>query len=190
MTMPAAEALAAERDRRHRLLEKAGPRAQGPAAELVLAADAFVVRPAGRHEDKVRARVAGDEAWTVIAGYHWFTDWGRDTMISLEGLTLCTGRVAEAGSILRMFAHHVRDGLVPNMFPEGANEGLYHTADATLWFFHAIDRYLRASHDDHTLVQLMPTLRSIIEHHLRGTRFGSASTPPTACSARAPPATS
>jgi len=178
LTLPAAEAFAAERDRRQRLLERGvtargGPAvARGPADELVLAADAFVVRPAGRHEDHVRARVAGDEAWTVIAGYHWFTDWGRDTMISLEGLTLCTGRTAEAGSILRMFAHHVRDGLVPNLFPEGANKGLYHTADATLWFFHAIDRYVRQSRDDHTLAQLLPVLRSIIDHHVRGTRFG------------------
>jgi len=171
LTMSAAEALAAELDRRQRLLEHAAPRTHGTGAELVLAADAFVVRPAGRHEDHVRARVAGDDAWTVIAGYHWFTDWGRDTMISLEGLTLCTGRLAEAGSILRMFAHHVREGLVPNLFPEGASEGLYHTADATLWFFHAIDRYVRASRDEHTLRQLMPVLRSIIDHHLRGTRF-------------------
>jgi len=177
MTMTAAEALDAERDRRLRLLERAGSRIHGVGAELVLAADAFVVRPAGRHEDHVRARVAGDEAWTVIAGYHWFTDWGRDTMISLEGLTLCTGRVAEAGSILRMFAHHVRHGLVPNLFPEGANEGLYHTADATLWFFHAIDRYVRASHDEHTLAQLLPVLRSIIDHHLRGTKFGIGADP-------------
>jgi predicted glycogen debranching enzyme len=172
LTMTAAESLAAELDRRQRLLEHAAPRTHGTGAELVLAADAFVVRPMGRHEDHVRARVAGDEAWTVIAGYHWFTDWGRDTMISLEGLTLCTGRLAEAGSILRMFAHHVSGGLVPNLFPEGASEGLYHTADATLWFFHAIDRYVRASLDEHTLTQLMPVLRSIIDHHLRGTRFG------------------
>ncbi len=171
VTMTAGEALRAEQDRRRRLLIHAS-RAREAAAELVLAADPFIVRPVGRHEDHVRARVAGDEAWTVIAGYHWFTDWGRDTMISLEGLALCTGRLAEAGSILRMFAHHVRDGLVPNMFPEGANEGLYHTADATLWFFHAIDRYVRASGDDHTLRQLLPVLRSIVDHHLRGTRFG------------------
>jgi predicted glycogen debranching enzyme len=173
LTMSAAETIAAEQDRRRRLLDAAViPARSGPAAELVLAADEFVVRPAGRREDYVRARVAGDEAWTVIAGYHWFTDWGRDTMISLEGLTLLTGRVAEAGSILRMFAHHIRDGLVPNMFPEGANEGLYHTADATLWFFHAIDRYLRASGDRRTLIKLLPILRDCIEHHMRGTRFG------------------
>ncbi|MGE5184841.1 MAG: amylo-alpha-1,6-glucosidase, partial [Acidobacteriota bacterium] len=173
LTMTAEETLAAEQDRRRRLVDAAVvPARTGPTAELVLAADQFVIRPAGRHEDHVRARAAGDEAWTVIAGYHWFTDWGRDTMISLEGLTLLTGRTAEAGSILRMFAHHVRDGLVPNMFPEGANEGLYHTADATLWFFHAIDRYLRASGDRRTLIKLLPLLRDIIEHHVKGTRFG------------------
>ena len=173
MTMTADETLEAERDRRRRLLDAAPALARsGAAAELVLAADAFVVRPAGRHEDHVRARAAGDEAWTVIAGYHWFTDWGRDTMISLEGLTLLTGRVAEAGSILRTFTHHVRDGLVPNLFPEGASEGLYHTADATMWLFHALDRYLWVSGDRRTLVKLLPLLRDIIDHHIKGTRFG------------------
>jgi len=173
LAISAREALAAETERRCRLLDAAPAAARrGPAAELVLAADQFVIRPAGRHEDHIRARIAGDEAWTVIAGYHWFTDWGRDTMISLEGLTLCTGRVAEAGSILRMFAHHLRDGLVPNLFPEGANEGLYHTADATLWFFHAVDRYIQASGDRRTLAQLLPALVDVIDRHLAGTRFG------------------
>ncbi len=173
LTMTVDETSAAERERRRRLLDAAvEPARTGPAAELVLAADQFVIRPAGRREDHIRARAAGDEAWTVIAGYHWFTDWGRDTMIALEGLTLATGRIHEAGSILRMFAHHIRDGLVPNMFPEGANEGLYHTADATLWFFHALDRYLRASGDRRTLIKLLPILRDVVEHHLQGTRFG------------------
>ena len=65
----------------------------------------------------------------MIAGYPWFTDWGRDTMISLEGLCLLTGRANEAGAILRTFAGHTRDGLIPNLFPEGENAGLYHTAD-------------------------------------------------------------
>jgi predicted glycogen debranching enzyme len=173
-TMTAEEVMTAESERRRRLVDAAEPAARHgrEGASLVLAADQFVVRPVGRHQDHVRARAAGDEAWTIIAGYHWFTDWGRDTMISLEGLTLVTGRIAEAGSILRMFAHHVRDGLVPNLFPEGASEGLYHTADATLWFFHAIDRYLRASGDRRTLIQLLPLLRDIIDHHQRGTRFG------------------
>jgi predicted glycogen debranching enzyme len=148
------------------------PARRGPAAELVLAADQFIVTPAGRADDAARVRAAGDEVRTVIAGYPWFTDWGRDTMISLEGLTLCTGRAIEAGYILRTFAHYVRDGLIPNLFPEGDNHGLYHTADATLWFFHAVDRYLRVTDDRATLAQLLPTLIDVVDHHLRGTRFG------------------
>jgi predicted glycogen debranching enzyme len=108
----------------------------------------------------------------VIAGYHWFTDWGRDTMISLEGLTLSTRRVREAGYILRTFAHYVRDGLIPNMFPDGQREGLYHTADASMWFFHAVERYTAATGDDDTLRKLLPVLLDILAHHLKGTRFG------------------
>ena len=88
----------------------------------MLAADQFIITPAGRVEEAARARAMGDEVRTVIAGYHWFTDWGRDTMISLEGLTLCTGRQREAGYILRTFGHYVRDGLIPNMFP-GRDQG-------------------------------------------------------------------
>jgi len=141
-------------------------------AELVLAADQFIITPSGRVEEAARASAMGDEVRTVIAGYHWFTDWGRDTMISLEGLTLCTGRQREAGYILRTFGHYVRDGLIPNMFPEGTKEGLYHTADATLWFFHAIHRYLIATGDRSTLRQLLPKLKSIIQHHVAGTHFG------------------
>jgi predicted glycogen debranching enzyme len=168
-----ADALEAERSRRRRLLAQAVPEAQhGVNAELVLAADQFVIAPVGRTEEEARAKAAGDEVRTVIAGYHWFTDWGRDTMISLEGLTLTTGRYVEAGYILRTFAHYVRDGLIPNMFPEREKEGLYHTADATLWFFHAISRYLARSGDPHTLPLLYPTLKEIIAWHERGTHFG------------------
>jgi predicted glycogen debranching enzyme len=145
---------------------------EGAAAELVLAADQFIITPAGRVEDAARARATGDEVRTVIAGYHWFTDWGRDTMISLEGLTLSTGRYAEAAWILRTFGHYIRDGLLPNFFPDGENEGLYHTADATLWYFHAIDRYVAATDDRSTLQHLLPRLVEIAEHHLRGTSFG------------------
>jgi predicted glycogen debranching enzyme len=166
-------ALDAERGRRRRLLAQASPDArEGVAAELVLAADQFVVTPAGRSDEAARVRASGDEARTIIAGYHWFTDWGRDTMIGLEGLTLVTGRHVEAGYILRTFAHHVRDGLIPNLFPEGEKEGLYHTADATLWFFHAIARYLEYSRDRLTLSLLYPTLKQIVDHHVRGTKFG------------------
>jgi predicted glycogen debranching enzyme len=167
------EYLAAERERRTRLLAVARPDVQtGPAQELVLAADQFIIAPAGRVEDAARAHAAGDEVRTVVAGYHWFTDWGRDTMISLEGLTLTTGRQIEAGYILRTFANYVRDGLLPNLFPEGEREGLYHTADATLWYFHAIHRYLLAGGDRETLQLLLPKLQDIVAHHVRGTRFG------------------
>jgi predicted glycogen debranching enzyme len=166
------DVLAAERERRARLLHVAIPKArQNFAAELVFAADQFVITPAGRFEEAARAHAAGDEVRTVIAGYHWFTDWGRDTMISLEGLTLITGRLLEAGYILRTFAHYVRDGLIPNMFPDGAKEGRYNTADATLWFFHALNRYFERAADHTTLQLLLPTLIDIVEHHLRGTRF-------------------
>jgi predicted glycogen debranching enzyme len=162
-----------ERVRMQRLLRSAHRDAQHPhAAELVLAADQFIIVPAGRVRDAARARAAGDELRSVIAGYHWFTDWGRDTMISLEGLTLVTGRFQEAAWILRAFAHYARDGLIPNLFPEGRNEGLYHTADATLWFFHAVQRYVATTGDRNTLFALLPLLRDMVAHHLRGTRFG------------------
>jgi predicted glycogen debranching enzyme len=166
-------ARSAELERRRRLVAAAPVAARtGVAAELVLAADAFIVSPAYRAGDLARARATGEEMRTVIAGYHWFADWGRDTMISLEGLTLCTGRAAEAASVLKTFADYTRDGLIPNLFPEGSNEGLYHTADASLWFFHAVDRYVRATGDRCTLDLVLPALRSILDWHLRGTHYG------------------
>ncbi len=167
------EAFHAEVDRRRLLLAAAAPEArEGAGAELTLAADQFLITPAGRVEDAARARAQGDEIRSVIAGYHWFTDWGRDTMIGLEGLTLATGRTNEAAWILRTFAHYIRDGLIPNLFPEGGGQGLYHTADATLWYFHALNRYVDYTGDRTTLRLLLPKLVDIIDHHLRGTRFG------------------
>ncbi len=166
------EAMEAEVRRREHLISLAMPAArQGKAEDLVLAADQFIIRPLGRPQDTARARAAGYEMHSVIAGYHWFTDWGRDTMISLEGLTLVTGRYVDAGSILQTFGHYVRDGLIPNMFPEGEKEGLYHTADASLWFFHAIERYLSWTNEIDTLELLLPKLKEIVEFHLEGTRF-------------------
>ncbi len=168
-----ADALRAETDRRRHLLAIAGCADRpGLEAELVLAADQFIITPAGRSEEAARAKAAGEEVRTVIAGYHWFTDWGRDTMISLEGLTLSTGRHREAASILKTFAHYVRDGLIPNMFPDGAREGLYHTADATLWFFHAMERFVRATEDTETVRRLIPTFVDIVRKHIEGTHFG------------------
>jgi predicted glycogen debranching enzyme len=163
----------AETLRRKRLLARAtNVPPEGLASELVLAADQFIIIPEGRGDDTLRARAAGDEVRTIVAGYPWFTDWGRDTMISLEGLTLATGRKVEAGYILRTFAHYIRRGLIPNTFPEGHDEGLYHTADATLWFFHAVARYLSSSDDQSFLLQILPQLQEIIDYHLSGTDFG------------------
>jgi predicted glycogen debranching enzyme len=171
--LSARDAAAAEVERRRRLIAVADlPDNDTFAGELVLAADQFIIKPAGRVEESARARAAGDEVRTVIAGYHWFTDWGRDTMISLEGLTLTTRRYREAGYILRTFARYVRDGLIPNMFPDGEREGLYHTADATLWFFHAVNRFSELTGDEETLRHLLPTFVDIVRHHLDGTRFG------------------
>jgi predicted glycogen debranching enzyme len=173
LALSAGEAVEFSHQRRQRLIRAAHPKARvSPAADLVLAADQFIINPVGRIKDAERAHATGDEVRTIIAGYHWFTDWGRDTMISLEGLTLVTGRQIEAGWILRTFAHYLRDGLIPNLFPEGGKEGLYHTADATLWYFHALDRYLHYTDDRQTLQGLLPALVDIAEHHLRGTRFG------------------
>jgi predicted glycogen debranching enzyme len=162
-----------ELDRQQRLVELADPvLRQGGVAQLVVAADQFIVRPLDRVIQVTRAKAAGDEIRSIIAGYHWFTDWGRDTMISLEGLTLVTGRQGDAAHILLTFADYVRDGLIPNNFPEGQDEGVYYTADATFWFFHALDRYAQLTGDRVTLRRFIPLLHDIIEKHLAGTRFG------------------
>nr|WP_242544732.1 amylo-alpha-1,6-glucosidase [Corallococcus sp. NCSPR001] len=160
-----------ELGRQERLLERAPEHGRtGVPARLVLAADQFIIDPP-RPADAAWARSMGLDARSVIAGYPWFTDWGRDTMISLDGLTLATGRYREAAAILRTFQHYVRDGLIPNYFPDGENEGVYHTADATLWFFHAVDRYLEETGDEALLRDLFPTLQDIVAHHQKGTRF-------------------
>ncbi len=165
--------LEAERKRLDSLLSLA-PLLHGDdfAEQLAMAADQFVVLPGSRLEESVLAQAEGSELRTVFAGYHWFADWGRDTMISLEGLTLCTGRYREAGATLRTFANYVKDGLLPNLFPEGERQALYHTVDATLWYFHAISRYVEVSGDRAILEQLLPVLTAIVDHHLAGTQFG------------------
>lgn len=167
------EAFQAEVNRREHLLNGAPANTRtGIPAELVFAADQFIITPAGRTEDAIRINAEGGKLKSMIAGYHWFTDWGRDTMISLEGLTLNTGRFREAYWTLRTFAYYVRDGLIPNLFPEGEKQGLYHTADATLWFFHATNRYIQITEDRSILRILLPVFVDIIEHHLKGTIFG------------------
>lgn len=138
----------------------------------MLAADQFIICPTARYEDVIRLKASGEEARSVIAGYPWFTDWGRDTMISLEGLMLTTGRLRTAHSTLRTFAYYVKDGLIPNMFPNGERKALYNTADVSLWFFHATDRYIETTGDSDILELLLPKFWEIINSHIRGTLFG------------------
>ncbi len=162
-----------ELDRRRGLLRREEDAGRDAVTDsLVLGADQFVISPVGRTVDAARARARGDSLRTIIAGYHWFTDWGRDTMISLEGLCLLTGRHREARWILRTFAGYVRDGLIPNLFPEGSHEGQFNTADATLWFFHALERYVAYTGDLAFLRDLMPLCEEILRKHAAGTRFG------------------
>ncbi len=108
---------------------------------------------------------------TIIAGYPWFSDWGRDTMISLPGLTLSTGRSEIARLILRTFAQYVDQGMLPNRFPDAGEVPEYNTVDATLWYFEAIQHYYKATQDDDLLGELYPILAEIIDWHCRGTRY-------------------
>ena len=173
LALSAAQALAAEAERRRRLIAQAHPACRdGVAALLVAAADSFLFDPRTRFDLVARANAVGDQVRSVIAGYPWFNDWGRDTMISLEGLTLVTGRPDEAKWILRTFASYERDGLIPNNIPDGGTDGVYHAVDASLWFFHALDRYVSQTGDRETLRVILPTLRRIMDKHRGGTRFG------------------
>jgi glycogen debranching enzyme len=130
--------------------------------QLVLAADQFIVR---------RGLPGEPEGRSVIAGYHWFSDWGRDTMISLPGLALATGRHQLAARILRTFARFVSRGMLPNRFPDEGQAPEYNTVDATLWYFEAVRAYTEATGDDLLLHDLFPALQEIVDWHLRGSRY-------------------
>ena len=122
--------------------------------------------------------VARDEKKSVIAGYHWFSDWGRDTMISLPGLTLPTGKYDVARSILSSFAQHVNQGMLPNRFPDAGETPEYNTVDATLWFFEAVRAYLAYTGDEQFVrEELYPVFTDIISWHVRGTRYGIKADP-------------
>jgi predicted glycogen debranching enzyme len=113
------------------------------------------------------------ESHTVIAGYHWFTDWGRDTMIALPGLTLVTSKFEIARDILKTFAAHLDRGMLPNRFPDAGESPEYNTVDATLWFFEAVRAYVQYTGDLAFVRQhLYHALKDIVEWHLRGTRYG------------------
>jgi len=146
-----------ERERRQQLIVTANA-TDDTTKQLVLAADQFIVK-----------RGSGK---TVIAGYHWFSDWGRDTMISLPGLTLATGRPEIARDILLEYSKHISDGMLPNRFPDEGEVPEYNTVDATLWYFEAIRAYLAATGDQDLISELYPKLVDIIVWHVRGTRYG------------------
>lgn len=150
-------------ERAHTLLAQSGLEATPPAIQqLVLAADQFIVK---------RQMADGALGDTVIAGYPWFTDWGRDTMIALPGLTLATRRFDVAANILRTFAKFVSEGMLPNYYPDAGAQPEYNTVDATLWYFEAVRAYYAATHDDALLRELWPTLTEIVAWHERGTRY-------------------
>jgi predicted glycogen debranching enzyme len=130
--------------------------------QLALASDQFIVQRPLENDPDGRS---------VIAGYPWFGDWGRDTMIALPGLTLVTGRFADAEKILRTFAHFVDRGMLPNRFPDAGETPEYNTVDATLWYFEAIRAYLAVTHDEKLLRDLFPVLEDIITWHQKGTRY-------------------
>lgn len=146
-----------EMDRRKRLIKKNYN--DESIGQLILAADQFIVR-------------RGDGLKTVIAGYHWFTDWGRDTMISLPGLCLSTGRYDDAKKIIRAFAEAVSEGMLPNRFQDNAQPPEYNNVDGTLWYFIAVYKYWQATNDnDFVLNEILPVLKDIIDWHFKGTRY-------------------
>jgi predicted glycogen debranching enzyme len=124
---------------------------------LALAADQFIVKR-GRYS-------------TIVAGYHWFADWGRDTMISLPGLCLVAGRYDEAKQILLQFSEKVSQGMLPNRFPDHGDIPEYNTIDATLWFYYAIYKYYKYTKDKDFVKKLIPVLTGIIAWHYKGTRY-------------------
>lgn len=153
------ELLEAQRER-HRLLLERCRLPDGFSRRLAMAADAFVVRR------------RSTDTKSVIAGYHWFNDWGRDTMISLPGLTLVTGRHEDAREILYTFARYCKDGLIPNMFPDTPGEPLYNTVDASLWFFNAAYKYLQYTGDfEFIFEEIYPVLKEIAGWYMKGTHF-------------------
>jgi predicted glycogen debranching enzyme len=148
----------AERERRATLVDGVAHQDEVTAA-LRTAADQFIVNRGAQK--------------SIIAGYHWFADWGRDTMIALPGLTLATGRYHDARSILLEFARHVDRGMLPNRFPDAGEAPEYNTVDATLWYFEAIRQYAAFTKDQVAVVsQFYPVLTDILEWHFRGTRHG------------------
>jgi predicted glycogen debranching enzyme len=143
--------------------EKPGDLVPSWIQQLVLAADQFIVK---------RSLPDDPEGRSIIAGYPWFGDWGRDTMIALPGLTLATGRPQIAQKVLLSFSRYVDRGMLPNNFPDAGGRPDYNTVDAAFWYIEAIRQYYEATQDRQTLIALFPTMLEIIAAHLKGTRYG------------------
>jgi predicted glycogen debranching enzyme len=163
----------AEQARRQAFLDSAGmAQRSAPLRELALMSDQCVVR---------RPTAAGQPGWSIIAGYPWFADWSRDTMLALPGLLLSTRRIPAARGVLETYAQHLSAGMLPNRFPDrvspgcerGDSEGLeYNAVDAPLLFIRAIGLVHDASPDRHWLRRMWPAVRSVIDSFTRGTRYG------------------
>jgi predicted glycogen debranching enzyme len=137
--------------------------------QLTMAADQFIVK---REIPADSASAMPVSLKTVIAGYHWFTDWGRDTMISLPGLCLCTGRFEDAKKIIAVFAKSVSMGMLPNRFTDDKQPPEYNNVDGTLWYFNAVYAYLQSTNDHHFILgDILPVLKDIVEWHFKGTRY-------------------
>lgn len=160
----ALSALRQEQGRINALLQQAAvdPQDDPIGAQLVIAADQFLVE---------RTLAEDEQSLTVIAGYPWFGDWGRDAMISLQGLALATNRSDAAKGLLRTFAAYVSEGMIPNRFPDLGETPEYNTVDATLWYFQALHAYLESTLDGSLLNELLPVLKDIVRHYYEGTRY-------------------
>ena len=169
-------ALDAAKVRDSDLIHRAGAeRSSAFVRQLVLAADRFIVARAipGGTGEPAEPGAPAVEGRSVIAGYPWFNDWGRDTMIALPGLTLATGRPEIGASILRAFGHRVADGLLPNDFPSTPDERPeYNTVDAGLWYIQALRAHTEATADKGLVDELLPVVRGIVDAYISGTRYG------------------
>jgi len=162
------EPLQQERQRQTVLSQNNPPDEPAWISHLALAADQFIARRSIPLPDAAQKAEAGT---TIMAGYPWFSDWGRDTMIALPGLTLVTGRYTVAASILRTFARYLNQGMLPNRFPDTSPIPDYNAVDATLWYFYAIYQYVRYTQDLSLVKELYDKLVEIIDWYRQGTRY-------------------
>ncbi|WGL59830.1 amylo-alpha-1,6-glucosidase [Pigmentibacter sp. JX0631] len=130
--------------------------------QLILSSTFFIIK---------KYNVQKEYLYSILAGYHWFGDWGRDTMISLPGICLVTGRFNIAASILTNYSYYLNDGLLPNRFPDDSEIPDYNTVDASLWYFNAVFQYYKFTNNITLIEELYPVLKDIILWHIKGTKY-------------------